>query len=180
MTLKTEITLSDFFSGISLLLVIIGGIFAYYQWRKNISLKRANYINELTEKIRTDPLISDIVYLLDYGEQWYSDRFHSSGEFEVKMDKTLSYFSYICYLNKQSIISYKEFKFFKYEIERILVNKEIQDYFYNLYHFSEKFNVPFTFQYLFDYGKDHKFFDDEFFDANSYRTCCKYHKYLNF
>ena len=54
MTLKTEITVSDIFAGISLILVIIGGIFAYYQWRRNVSLKRASYINELTEKIRTN------------------------------------------------------------------------------------------------------------------------------
>lgn len=65
MTLKTEITLSDIFAGISLILVIIGGVFAYYQWRRNVSLKRASYINELTEKIRTDSLIRDIIYLLD-------------------------------------------------------------------------------------------------------------------
>ena len=45
MTLKTEITVSDIFAGISLILVIIGGIFAYYQWRRNVSLKRASYIN---------------------------------------------------------------------------------------------------------------------------------------
>lgn len=49
MTLKTEITLSDIFAGISLILVIIGGVFAYYQWRRNVSLKRASYINELTD-----------------------------------------------------------------------------------------------------------------------------------
>ena len=180
MTLKTEITLSVIFAGISLILVIIGGVFAYYQWRRNVSLKRASYINELTEKIRTDSLIRDIIYLLDYGQSWYSNEFHSSGEMELKMDKTLSYFSYICYLRKQKIISNKEYKIFKYEIERILFNSDIQDYFYNLYHFSKKFKVPFTFQYLFEYGKKHKFFDKEFFNPTAYKTSLKYHKYLNF
>lgn len=99
---------------------------------------------------------------------------------ELKMDKTLSYFSYICYLRKQKIISNKEYKFFKYEIERILLNSDIQDYFYNLYHFSKKFKVPFTFQFLFEYGKTHKFFDKEFFNPTAYKTSLKYHKYLNF
>ena len=180
MTLKTDITVSDIFAGISLILVIIGGVFAYYQWRRNVSLKRASYINELTEKIRTDPFISDTIYLLDYEQSWYSNEFHSSGEMELKMDKTLSYFSYICYLKKQKIISNKEYKFFKYEIERILLNSDIQDYFYNLYHFSKKFKVPFTFQYLFDYGKKQKFFDKDFFDPTAYKISSKYHKYLDF
>ena len=133
MTLKTEITVSDIFAGISLILVIIGGIFAYYQWRRNVSLKRASYINELTEKIRTDPLISGIIYWLDYGQSWYSNEFHSSGEMELKMDKTLSYFSYICYLRKQKIISNKEYKFFKYEIERIFPKNSKSHLHFNIY-----------------------------------------------
>ncbi len=180
MTFKTEISISDIFAGISLILVVIGGIFAYYQWRRNVSLKRAGYINELIEKLRSDQFIRDTIYLLDYGESWYSYEFHSSGEMELKMDKTLSYFSYICYLKKQRIISNKEYKFFKYEIERILCNSGIQDYFYNLYHFSKKNGTPFTFQYLFEYGKEHNFFDKDFFNSNAYKTNLKYHKYLNF
>lgn len=100
-----EFCISDIVSIISLLLVITGGLFAYYQWRRDIALKRANYINELTEKIRTDDSIKDVVYLLDYDDHWYSQEFHGSGKLEFKMDKTLSYFSYICYLRKQRIIS---------------------------------------------------------------------------
>ena len=37
------------------------------------------------------------------------------------------------------IITDKEFDFFKYEVERILMNQQVQDYFYNLYYFSKKF-----------------------------------------
>ena len=180
MNFITDIYLSDIFTGLSLLLVIGGGIFAYFRWRKDIALKRASYINELTEKIRTDPLIRDTLYLLDYGCPWYSSDFHNSGSPELKMDKTLSYFSYICYLIDQDIISDKEFKFFKYEIESILDNHELQDYLYNLYHFSNSINVPITFHYLFEYGKKHNFFDADFFNPNAHRTNPKYHHYLNF
>lgn len=126
MKFNNEFCISDIVSIISLLLVITGGVFAYYQWRRDIALKRANYINELTEKIRTDDSIKDVVYLLDYDDHWYSKEFHGSGKLELKMDKTLSYFSYICYLRKQRIISNKEFDFFRYEIERILKNQQVQ------------------------------------------------------
>lgn len=143
-------------------------------------MKRASYINELTDKIRSDPLISDAIYLLDYGKIWYSESFHSSGELELKMDRTLSYFSYICYLKKQKIISDKEFKFFKYEIERILGNQQVQDYFYNLYHFSQKLKVPLTFEYLFEYGEKNNFFDEDFYNPDAYITNFSYHQYLNF
>ena len=111
MSFITDIPLSDFFTGISLLLVIIGGPFAYHKWRRDIALKKADYINELTDKIRTDPIIRDTLYILDYGKPWYSIEFHFGSPMEVKVDKTLSYFSYICYLRNQRIISDTEFKF---------------------------------------------------------------------
>lgn len=180
MSFVTDILLSDHFAVFSLFLAVISGIFACYKWRCDVTLKRASYINELTEKIRTDPLIRDTLYLLDYGRPWYSSDFHNSGSPELKMDKTLSYFSYICYLIDQNIISDKEFKFFKYEIERILDNQELQDYLYNLYHFSNSINVPITFYYLFEYGKEHNFFDVDFFNPNAHETNSKYHNYLNF
>ena len=96
------------------------------------------------------------------------------------MDKTLSYFSYICYLREQKIISDKEFNFFKYEINRILMNSQVQDYFYNLYHFSNKNNTPITFLYLFRYGEKIKIFDEKFYDENSYLYSSQYHRYINF
>lgn len=180
MAFENTYNLSDILSAISLMLVIIGGIFAYYQWRRNVSLKRASYINELTEKIRSDSDIKDIIYLFDYNTNWYSEKFHGDSVLELKVDKTLSYFSYICYLKKQKIISKKEFKFFQYEVERILMNRGTQDYFYNLYHFAAKFNIPFTFIYLLDYGKEYDLLTDDFFNSESYKTNYLFHHYLNF
>jgi len=179
MTLNTEISISDIIASISLFLVVIGGIFAFFQWRKNLLLKRADYINELTEKIRTDVDIKDTIYIFDYSEPWYDQNFHSSKELEIKVDKTLSYFSYICYLKANRIISEKEFGFFKYEIKRILINPYVQDYFYNLYHFANRNNVPITFDYLFKYGRK-SVFDATFFDKFAYKTSSIYHRYLNF
>ena len=153
MVFINEIKISDIISIISLILVMVGGIFGYYQWRKNILLRRAEYIIELTDKIWTDKYIKDVIYMFDYNYKWYTEKFHGSCKLELKVDKTLSYFSYICYLREQKIISDKEFNFFKYEINRILRNSQVQDYFYNLYHFSNKNNTPITFLYLFKYGK---------------------------
>lgn len=180
MIFENTYKLSDILSIVSIVLVIIGGFFTCYQWRRNVSLKRASYINELTEKIRSDSDIKDVVYLFDYNPNWYSERFHGDDILELKVDKTLSYFSYICYLKKQRIISKKEFKFFQYEVERILMNPGIQDYFFNLYHFAAKFKIPFTFVYLLDYGKEHNLLSNDFFDRKAYRTNHQFHHYLNF
>lgn len=179
LTFNGEVTVSDILTFASLILVVIGGLFAYWQWRRSVSLKRADYINDLTEKIRTDEAISKAIYLFDYDSIWYTEEFHGNTDSELVIDKTLSYFSYICYLKKRRIISKKEFSFFKYEIERILTNPQTQDYLYNLYHFSQKCGVPITFKYLFDYGKEHRLFDKSFYDKHSYQSG-QYHHYLNF
>jgi hypothetical protein len=91
-TFNYECKVSDIISGISILLVIVGGIFGFIQWRKNIKIKKASYINELTEKIRSDLNIKNTVYMIDYEKEWYNKEFHDSGSKELNMDKTLSYF----------------------------------------------------------------------------------------
>ena len=171
--------ISDVLSIVSISLVIIGGIFAYHQWRKNMLLKSAAYLNELQDKIRSDPDIKETLYLFEYNEDWYSKQFHGS-TLEAKADKTFSCMSYICYLKEQKIISEKEFKFFQYKVERIIMNYGVQDYFYNLYHFAMKFSVPFTFFYLLDYGKKHKLLNVDFFDNKAYQKNNLFHDNLNF
>ena len=179
MCFNFEFGWAEVITTISLLTVIIGGFFTLFQWKKKNNRQKAEYINELTEKIRTDPDIRDIVYVIDDNLPWYSKSFHGSGELERKIDKTLSYFSYICYLRKQHVITKKEFCFFQYEIDRILMNAQVMDYFYNLYHFAGKFSLPITFQYLFQYGEKNKMIDEDFYDNTSFITNNKYHKNIN-
>lgn len=176
LTFNNEVTISDILTFASLVLVVIGGFFAYWQWRKSVSLKRADYINDLTENLRTDKAISKAIYLFDYDDIWYTEEFHGNTDLELAIDKTLSYFSYICYLKKQKIISENEFLFFKYEIERILTNSQTKNYLYNLYHFSKECKVPMTFKYLFDYGESQGMFATSFYDDKSEL----YPHYLNF
>lgn len=179
--LISNILVSNELKGISQVIAIIGGLFVFYQWQHNNRLKKADYINELTEKIRTDEMIKETIYMFDYDEDWYSKEFHLSGDLERKVDKTLSYFSYICYLKDRGIITKKELCFFQYQLERILKNQQVQDYLYNLYHFSNKNGVPMTFKYLFEYGEKEKLFSKEMYDKESYKDESNYfHQYINF
>ena len=73
------------------------------------------------------------------------------------------------------------YKSFQYELERILRNQQVQDYFYNLYHFSNKNGVPMTFKYLFEYGEKEKLFSKEMYDKESYKDERNYfHRYIKF
>lgn len=181
MTFCKSYDLGDIVSIISTALILIGGLFTFFQWKKSVRIKRADYINELTGKIRSDKDIKYIIYLFEYETEWYSISFHGSGKLECQVDRTLSYFSYICYLRKQHIITKKEFMFFKYEIEHLLMNTQVLDYLYNIYHYANRINEPMTFYYLFEYGKKNHIFDNDFYDQNAYtKANTIYHKYLNF
>lgn len=172
----TKIRPEDILSLITIVVTAAGGIGAFIQWNRTNNINKAAYINELTDKIRSDDDIRDTLYKLEYAENWYTDNFHGSGEPELKMDKTLSYFSYICYLMHVEVISDKEFAFFNYEIMMILNNGDIKGYFFNLYHFSRRIGTPMTFHYLFEYAKEHEMFPLSFYDKDSN----EYEKKLNF
>lgn len=171
--------ISDIISIGSLIIVAIEGVVALCQWKKNLLFTRAKYINELTEKIRTDDAIKNTIYLFDYDDDWYTGDFHE-GKHELEIDKTLSVLSYICYLYDCKAITSKEFKFFQYEVERTLANTGVKDYLYNLYHFSHENNTSTTFYYLVHYGEKHGLLDKVFFDKEAWMKNTGYHRYLNF
>ena len=132
------------------------------------SIKKASYINELLEKMRFGPDIKEVMYLFDYNDDWYNMGFHDNKTLEPKVDKALSYLSYICYLRKQRIISKREFCFFEYQINRTLMNSQTQDYLYNLYHFAQRSKASISFSPLIVYGKKAKIITDDFYDKTSY------------
>lgn len=165
---------SEIIETISLFFVLIGGVFALRQWYMSVKLKRAEYVKGLLDEMKTN---KDIVfYKFEYDEHWYDIKFHGSGELERKIDYTLNFFSYICYLSRHRIISKNDFKCFRYEIERILTNTQFKCYCYNLFHFSRKLKQPITFYDLFKYAKKHHYFDKDFWNDKSR----KYPHFLNF
>jgi len=167
-------TIADIIDIVSLVFIAIGGIFALCKWNFSLKLKRSEYIKGLIDGIRENPIIT--FYIFDYNKEWYNEEFHGNKGLESKIDYTLSQFSYICYLKNNKIITDKEFRYFTYEIERILRNQQFQSYMYNLYHFSQHIQQPMPFVDLFKYAKKNDYFDTEFWNKRSKQ----YPHYLNF
>lgn len=165
---------------------ICGFIITLIAWKNNVKTRRADYINDLLDKLHNDKLIKNTIYLLQYNNKWYDQKFYKNHKLELQIDTTLSYLSYICYLHDKRIISKKEFRLFQSMINHAASNESTVRYFYNLLHYSEvyahklttkakstfkqKHNIytqSFTFKYLFDYIKKHKFIDmDKFLRAD--------------
>lgn len=170
-------TVEDILSIIMILLSIAGGIFAYRQWTTSNKTKRTELIKQVVEQLRFDKEMVDTMYLLEYDDMWYDDGFHNrNDDLEYRIDKLLSYLSYICYLKTEKHISNKEFRILRYEVNRVCTSPFVQSYLWNLYHFSQEEGVDCSFQYLIDYGISNKLIDQSFLKAD----CCLYEKTLNF
>jgi hypothetical protein len=169
-------TIDNYLTLISIILVIIGAIFALIQWNSTIKLRRAEFIDKIINIIRFDKEMAETIYIIDYNLFWYNKNFHKNKDFEYKIDKVLSYFDYICYLYSTKNIGNNEFKILKYRISRICMSPSTQAYLWNLFHFSNKFKRESSFTHLLDYGIRKKLIKKEFI-INSTDL---FKKYLNF
>jgi len=172
------ITTENLLTIISLVMVFAGGIFAGFQWRVSNRIKRAEFINAIIVKLRFDKEMAKTMYRVDYHEDsWYDDDFHNSNsDLEFAIDKLLSYLSYICYLKDTRNISKEEFKVLQYEIVRSCSSPDVQNYLWNLYHFSKACNSKCSFEYLITFGLKNNLFHISFLNESS----TVYDKKLNF
>ena len=155
------LTFDNWLSLISLFFVLVGGTFAFIQWKRNLKIRRAEFINQILEKLRFDKELVEIMYIVDYNQNWYNQSFHN-GKLESSIDKLFSYLDYVCYLESNNNIVKEEFKIFQYEINRACVSKSTQQYLWNLHHFSKKNKTNCSFQFLIDYGVKNKLFPKDF------------------
>ena len=169
--------IDNILSLISIILAIIGGIFAYRQWSIANKTQRTELINRVIEKLRFDKEIAETMYLIDYGNSWYDEHFHNNSDIEYKIDELFSFLNYLCYLKKEKCFSKSEYRILQYEINRVCASFNTQSYLWNLYHFSRKQGTVCSFQDMIDYGLSKKIIDSrEFKNCNSHL----YPKYLNF
>lgn len=161
MILCVNLTTENWLTVISLAFAAIGGAFIYLQWQKTLKAKRAEFINQILEKIIFDEELQKTMYSIDYDQNWYSSRFHTS-ELEPSVDKLFSYVDYICYLKSTGNISKTEFKIFQYELNRICISDSSKAYLWNLYNFSMKNNATPLFQHLIEYGIENNLFPNDF------------------
>jgi len=173
----SSFSVDNWLTVISLLFVITAGIFGYIQWVKANRIKRAEFVHQIFERLRSDEDIASVMYLIDYGSVWYNESFHDGENgFERKVDTLLSFLSYICYLKKKHILTASELRILEYDIRRACESVDVQNYLWNLHHFSRKNGVECSFSYLVQYGIDNKLFRNGFNNPASNA----YPKYLNF
>lgn len=164
-------------------LALIGGIVALIKWSQQIRQNRAEKVKELICKVRDDEDIAMIMDIIDW-----NDGFYYNGKFCLcegsrlsidndtlfkKIDKTLSHFSYICYLKKIHVFNKQDIAIYEYELRRLIDNKNIANYLYTIYHWSRYLNVHCSFHYLIWYSLRNGYLEKDFVDmASKHYTYC--------
>jgi hypothetical protein len=152
---------SDFIDILVLLVGVVGGLVAYSQWRKEISIRRFETVYNLIAKINSDKTLSSTFDLIDWDRNFtYDGEFiitpnengMSNEVFSKRIDELLSIFSYVCYLKKTRALTKNDMLIFNYQITRVLQNQKIMNYLYSFHHWSKSLKTNSTFVSLIEYA----------------------------
>jgi len=153
-------------AGVGTLLTTIGGIFALLQWKANTTLKRAEIIEQIINKFRSNKDNVSVAQEVEYNKFKYPDNLRTSyfgiDDFESKLDTYLALMDYVCYLSPKKILKEKEFAILHFKIKMTLKNYEIQVYLWNLFIFSRKNSIFCSFENLIEYGLKNKILPIDF------------------
>lgn len=168
----------------ALIISCIGGAFGLYQWRKGNIIKRAEIMKKLISQIREDKEIASSIELIDWGDGFeYDGKFHFKNEkakeilidehnLFCSIDKTLSFFNYICYLRSLHIFKRKDLNIFDYNIRRLFDNTDICNYLHSLALWSNYLNISCSYEQLIKYGKKRGFVSKDFGTKRKSRYEC--------
>lgn len=168
-------TISDILNSIVLAFGVIGGGFAFYQWRKEILFRRFDTVYGLILKIRSDETMSLTFNLIDWNKyfeydgefkitnnKYYEENQITNEIFFKRIDELLSIFSYVCYLRRTKILTDSDMLSFNYQLTRILQNNHIRNYLYSLHHWSKSLNTNSSFENLVEYAIETGIYDKDF------------------
>ena len=145
---------------LSVLIAITTCVFFGWQVRQKIGMSHAEQVSKMMTKVQDDPVLQDFFYDIEYNRFNYSTQFHGSDK-EKTADKILHHYEYILYLHERGLLKDEEFRFFEYDIQKIVRNKDMIKYFLNLYKYCDE-DLSFKYQRLLDYGEDKGYITKKF------------------
>lgn len=105
---------------------VTAGLFALFLFRQSNKEKRNKYVYDILNRFYSDNEVRIIIYSVDSGQNVQEIKF--MGKLEQQADKTIKYFDYIGYLIKEGDLKQNDISPFKYEINRVLNDKTVQEY----------------------------------------------------
>lgn len=137
----------------SLIVAAIGVPLVIIQLHSSKKTQRGKLVGNLLQRFQSDKALSSAFSIIEYKNGWYDSSFHDNSEGnEVKMDQFLLFCNYICYLMKEKMITKKDFELFQYWLKRTCESSDVQNYLWNIYHYSLKQESPCSFSDLIEYA----------------------------
>lgn len=158
------------------LIMALSALGAFWKWRNDVNFRRSTHFQELVSENRINPEMRSEIYILDDDEKkWLNEEFYGSDK-EKNLDKVLLYFCYEVYLYNHGYIKKEEFQPISYELNRALINPQLQEYLFNLQMYAKGKGMQSPYKYLVKYGLRNGLLDSSF----SYRFSTLMKKELKF
>lgn len=164
--METTTIVSNIATAVSAVVAAVALLLTYLKYRKKEQMEHAEQVLRMLDKTRNDKEILKFFQMIDYNQHWYNKEFPCS-EMELIVDTALHYYEYALYLREQGLLDEKEFLFFEYDINRILGNHDLSEYFRFLFNFSASGNLSFKYKRLLDYGIKMNRINKEFIESYS-------------
>jgi hypothetical protein len=129
-----DISLADSINSALLLVTALGVLAAFWQVRVGARAQRATFLKDLYMQLRSDPVVAEAFYKIEYGEFEYGPDFHGS-ELEPKIDRLLTLIDLVCEMRAQRIMAKREMSFFAYQFGRVAQDRSVRAYLNFLDHF---------------------------------------------
>jgi len=154
---------------LSLIGLSVGTIMTYIQMRSTNRIKKAEFTDQVTKRLRFDRDLAKISNEIIHNKVWDEivvrnkcKLYVSGSEERLLFQKFLAYLSYICYLHKKNVINKQEMIFWEYQIKVVCTKTRSRNYLWNAFHLAIEHQTVSSFCYLMDYGIKRKFFPTEF------------------
>jgi hypothetical protein len=122
-----EVTMGNVILASLLLFTFVGLVMNYFQMRKNITQKRAEFLITLARDYLLDPDLIELYYEIDY-EKFEFDEGMLQTDREKKLDKLLYVYENIARMYVMDNINKNDIKYFAYRFIRVYQNPEVKKY----------------------------------------------------
>ena len=166
--METTTIISNIATAVSAVIAAVALLLTFLKYREKTKAEHAERMFNLLKQTRENPNTAAFFKMIDYSENegWYNKEFPGS-EFEQMVDNALLQFEHILYLKEQNLLTEEEFSPYQYEINNIVNNQDVQNYFFNLYHYCQRAKLSFKYDKLLKYGTVKAVIHSDFYDKNS-------------
>lgn len=132
---------------------VVGFAATIVQIAKSNKVKKAEFVENLLNDLRTNELLVEGNYIIEYKDNWFNSEFRKS-QAEKCIDALLAKYDYICYLLNRKLIKIGDLSFFEYKMQRLSENDDLKQYLEMINSIPNADKCQFEYLHLLNYLQD--------------------------